>query len=390
MAGMKPLPALVLLFFVLGLLGAGYRFIGIPYLPLVDYEGEAYPPNPYVSTAETAKDLWRLGTLERPYFRVLQGHLLELSRIHPEKTYRPDVFSETLDGRLMPKHPVLPSILAAPFYGLLGGAGIWLFEQLAVAAVLVCLYRISAGMSRPAEAFWVVVAAAVGTNLIWYYSYTFSYDLLGAALVLAGLMVLPLRPLAAGCLWGLSLHLRITHVLLFPFLLLACHPTRRGCGSAWLRCILGCVAVVLPVWVANHLVYGDALRGAYARAVNMRQGAILLDRDSMHFSPVYFREAVSRLFGGRESLFVTYPVLVLLPVALWGLLPGGGTRAKAAWLLAGGAFSILVHLGYSYWFGAGGDRFVLAAVLVMMAALAPALARLRLWVMRKSSHTQTD
>lgn len=378
MAGMKTLPALALLFFVLGLVGAGYHFIGIRYLPQVDYEGVAYPPNPYVSTAETAKDLWDLGTLERPHFRVLQRHFLELSRIHPEKTYRPDVFSETLDGRLMPKHPVLPSILVAPFYGLLGPAGIWLFEQFVIGVVLVCLYRIASGMSGPGEAFWVAVLVAIGTNLIWYYSYTFSYDLLGAALVLAGLVVLPLRPLAAGCLWGLSLHLRITHVLLFPFLLAACHPPRRGCWSAWLRCTLGCLAVVAPLWAVNHLVYGDALRGAYARAVNLRQGVVLLDRDSMHFSPVYFREAALRLFGGRESLLVTYPVLVLLPLALWGLLPGGAARTKAAWLLAGGAFSILVHLGYSYWFGAGGDRFVLAAVLVMSAALAPALMRLRL------------
>lgn len=378
MAGMKPIPALALLFFVLGLMGAGYHFIGIPFLPQVDHEGEAYPPNPYVSTAETAKDLWHLGTLERPHYQVLRGHFLELSRLHPDTTYRPDVFSETLDGRLMPKHPVLPSILVAPFYGLLGPAGIWLFEQLVIGVVLVCLYRVSAGMSGPGEAFWVAVMVAVGTNLIWYYSYTFSYDLLGAALVLGGLVVLPLRPLAAGCLWGLSLHLRITHVLLFPFLLLACHPPRRGCLSAWLRCTLGCLAVVVPLWAVNHLVYGDWLRGSYARAVNMRQGVILLDRDSIQFSPVYFREVASRLFGGRESLFVTYPVLVLMPLALWALLPGGGARSKAAWLLAGGAFSILVHLGYSYWFGAGGDRFALVAVLVMAAALAPALMRLRL------------
>ncbi|MDX6765950.1 MAG: hypothetical protein SFU85_04085 [Candidatus Methylacidiphilales bacterium] len=387
---MKPAHRIWMLVALLVMMGAGYRVIGIAFLPVGKLEGVDYPFNPYISTAETAKDIWTRGTWQRPHFAVLHGHLMDLSKNRPDVTYRQDVYSRALDGRLLPKHPLMASLFGAPFYGMLGMPGIWLAEQLVLVGVLASVYALASRLSAPPAADVVGVMAVLGTNLVWYYAYTFSYDLMGAGLVLAGVVVLPRRPLVAGLLWGLSLHFRVTHVILFPILLWGYLPAFRTNWKAWVWCGVGGAVMVVPLLWQNFMLFGDAVMGAYARVPTYRAGVELLDGNSMHFSWTYYREFAARLWGGRESVFHTYPVMVLLPLALWGVVCARKNQRQALALLGAGSASVVLHLGYSYWFGSGGDRFVLVAVLLFLPVWSLALeALLKSRKAREQENVQT-
>jgi len=370
----RPLPALLLLIWLLLLVGLHGWGSGRPFLPVDDLGGALYPRNPYVSTAETARDLWRLGTLERPAFHELRAFFLRESAEHAGVEYRQDVFSLSLGGRLLPKHPLLPSLLGAPVYALAGTAGFWVMEQLVIVALAVSGYRVARSMADQGPSLVAAALLLLGTKVFWFYSYTFSYDLLGAALIVGGLALLPARPVVAGLLWGLALHIRVTHGILFPFLLLACHPWRGSVPRAWLCCTLACLLAALPHFIYGAAVFGDALRGSYARVPVFAAGTEGLDADSMHLSLGYLREAGERLlWGGRESVFFAYPALAALPWALGGMIrphTSGEVRRKAAWITAGALASLVLHLSYSYWIGSGGDRFVLAAACVVLPLLA--------------------
>lgn len=366
----RPRLALALLCWLLLLAGLQGWWSGRAYLPSDDLGGVLYPRNPYVSTAETARHFWDFGTVERRAFHDLRSFFLQESAKQPGVAYHQDVFSLSLDGRLLPKHPLLPSILGAPFYGLAGTAGFWLMEQLVIVALALSGYRIARSMAGELPSLAASALLIFGTKVFWFYSWSFSYDLLGASLILGGLALLPGRPVLTGLLWGLALHIRITHGILFPFLLLACHPWRGTLPTAWTRCTLACLAVALPHLAYSAICFGDVLRGSYSRVPVFHQGTEWLDAESMHLAWRHFLEAGSRLWGaGHESVLIAYPALLVLPWAL-GQLAKRGTesslRRKALWMVTGALASLLLHLSYSYWIGSGGDRFVLAAACVVL------------------------
>lgn len=363
--------ALLLLCWLLILAGLQGWITGRTLLPVDDLGGVLYPRNPYVSTAETARDLWHLRTLERPAFHELRSYFLRTSAAQPGLTYHQDVFSLTLEGRLLPKHPLLPSFLGAVFYGLAGSAGFWLMEQLLIVALALSGYSVARSLGAGVSPALAAMALLLfGTKVFWFYSWNFSYDLLGASLILGGLALLPGRPMLAGVLWGLALHIRITHAVFFPFLLVACHPWSRPFPRQWLACTFSCLVVALPHFLYGALYFGDALRGSYSRVPIYSQGTEWLDTSSMHFSWSYLREAVARLAGaGHESVLIAYPTLLALPVALWRIFTprhSHSTRRKSLGIAFAALASLLLHLSYSYWIGSGGDRFVLAAVCLVL------------------------
>jgi len=175
--------------------------------------------------------------LERPEFYRLYAYFIEESRIHRDRTYRQDFFTEAADGRLLPKHPVIISVMAAPFYGWMGQVGFWVFQQLVLLALIISLYRVARDLAGPEAALLTCALAAAGTNLVWYYSYNFSYDILGTMFIMAGLSYLKRYPLLAGTLFALSLYVRAANVVVLPFLVLAgCSMiVLFFCYSGWLK-----------------------------------------------------------------------------------------------------------------------------------------------------------
>jgi hypothetical protein len=345
-------------------------------LPLDTYGECLYPRTPNVSTAETAKNLWDKGTLERKEFYALRDYFVKQSSVERTLGFRPDVFSVALDGRLLPKHPWLMSVLAAPFYGLFGQAGFWIFEQLALAGLFWGLYKMVEPYAGARSAAILCSLVAVGTNLLYFYSYDFSYDVLGAALIIGGTALLRTHFFWAGLLLGASLHIRITNGVLIPFIIFAHYPffhIKKCDWRPWLVTSAGVFLAWGPLLFINHHYFGDALRGPYARGIEMIQGQMVFDSTFLGLSWKYLTsEWQPRLL----SILKTNPVFSLAPIG-WLLCYRHKSKIYALTIASGGFLHLLVHLNYSYWIGSSGERFVIASILFMLLPLVFIIQRSR-------------
>ncbi len=135
---MNPLPGppiawrRLLPFFVLfvGIVSGGFWLKGRPMLP----EGPAR------YNALAAIHLWEHGDLNLPWFQELNAELLEKSK--GGAFWVQDAYALGADGKFYPKHSLVTAVLAGPFYGLFGMAGLWLFNQLVLLCILVSLCRL--------------------------------------------------------------------------------------------------------------------------------------------------------------------------------------------------------------------------------------------------------
>jgi hypothetical protein len=367
------LKALLTLLVLLTLIGLLSYIKGRPFLPIDFYDGVAYPRLPTVSTAETAKDLWNLGTLERPHFHKLYEYFLQQSKINANVAYRQDVFTETVAGHLLPKHPVVISVMAAPFYGIFGQAGFWIFQQLIILALIISFYRVAKDLAGRDGALLACGLLTAGTNLVWYYSYNFSYDVLGAMFIMAGFFYLKKFPFLAGALFGLALYVRLANGIILPFLVLAYYPPRVDRWASirpWFYVLIGCSIVLFPYLIFNRLIYGDALKGSYALTPIFVRGSVVYDENATQFAWKFFqKEAGDRLWGKPESLFFAYPAL-LLSIFLTPWMMHGAKSWFIFCLVLGGMSMILFFLSYRWWLEAHGDRFLLPAAFLLLLPMA--------------------
>ncbi|MDZ4788347.1 MAG: glycosyltransferase family 39 protein [Blastochloris sp.] len=339
---------------------------GIKFLPIDYYDNVPYPRFPTVSTAETAKDLWDFGTIQRPYYEKLYHYLIFKSAASPAFAFRQDIFTQSIDGTLLPKHPLIISAMSAPFYGLFGNFGFWVFEQLMLVGLIFFLYRIVKELTSINAALLSCLVFLLGTNLILSYSYQFSYDILGCLLLISGFYYLNKSPFLAGTLLGLAIYVRMSHGLFIPFLILACYPPSlknfKWLKSSLLVC-LGFFVVSAPFMVLNHLLFGDAVRGSYNLAPVFINGATTIDTKTINFSfDLLKNDFTKRLWDHPQSVLSIYPVLYLSLLALPFAL-----KSRFFWLLlclwCSSILTILLFFSQGEWFHESGHRYVLPSIL---------------------------
>jgi hypothetical protein len=252
----------------------------------------------------------------------------------------------------------------------LGEAGFWVFQQITLACLFLSLYQIAKSQAgaRPAAILCIIVAH--GTNLFWFYSYDFSYDVLGAAFVLGGVALLRKKPWLGGVLLGLSLHIRITHLIMFPFIFYALSLDRPQRLRFWLIGGLAALLAWSPILIANHYYFHNALAGPYAGVVMIVNGSMLPDLKTHGFAWNYlWQEWFPRLVSSRTSLLSVYPAM-FLAIPAWVLCWKHPARSFA-WLLAtAGLLHLLIHLSFYGWLQAGGARYVLPSALLMLIPVA--------------------
>lgn len=367
----SPCAATKLAFFflctLLSSLGLGLYFFEIPFLPQTKMGDIYYPTLPTVSTAETAREIWEHGTIERPSYYKLDAYFKELSLGDPSQAYWQDVYGHSRSGALLPKHPLIISVIGAPFYGLFGYVGIWLLNQLFLLVLFFYLYRILHETVTVYKSLFFCALAALSTSIIWRYTYSFSYDLLSTSLIISGFFYLKKFPFLAGLLFGLSLYVRMTNALFLPFLVLACYPVDWKNFSfikSWSLCVFGFLSVVTPYLFTNFLVFGNAIKGSYTNVPVYLNGETFTDEKTGQFHWNFLLNEPIRLWGNSDSLLNCYPllliILLLIPFLLF--LP---KQNYIIMITLGSLTQIGLFLCYSFWTGAGGDRFVQAAVLLL-------------------------
>jgi hypothetical protein len=345
--------------------------LGIPFLSTVEAGGVLYPGTPSIATAMTARHFWETGSFSQPVFAEARKLAIRLSKAEPGKVIIPDLYATGRDGTLWPKHCLLISILAAPFYGLLGVAGIWLFNQLLLFGLFCAMLKLAGEIAGERPAFYACTLFTLLSNIFWGYSYTLSYDVLAAACILGGMALFPRHPFTSGLLWAASLWIRATHLFFLPFAAaIAVRHLRLKPDSPEMRKLAGGLVLGCLPWIAfNAVVFGHPIGGAYQASDYFLNGESHPDLQTHVFQLHYLLDGwKTRLFGFPEGLFSGNPVylaLLFLPFTL------RHPMRFPLWMLSAAAagFAFLM-LCFSYWERCGGDRYVLASTALMVLPLA--------------------
>jgi hypothetical protein len=373
---------LILVFFWAGLMAGIHLYVGNAYLPTVEHQGTRFPANPLVATAMTAQHFWNTGSFNQPLFAQARGLAIELSKASPGSYIMPDLYATARDGSLWPKHCLLISILAAPFYGLGGTFGIWLFNQLLLSALFCAMLSLATQMTSPRPAFYACALFTLLSKIFWASTYTLSYDVLAAACILGGMALFPRHAFLAGLLAAAAIWIRVTHVLFLPFLAIAgmWHYGLRP-GSVEMRTLgLGLLAGCLPWMAFNAVVFGHPIGGSYQASDFYMDGTAYPDIGSHRFALSYLAENWRhRLFNLREGLLPFNPIYLVL---LFLPLARHHRHCKTLALLMAAALAYaLLMLCFSFWEDCGGDRFALASTALLVLPLAVYLER----VMQKTA-----
>lgn len=304
------------------------------------------------------------------------GSMYQVTRSIAERadvTVDPGVGVAGRDGRYYSKYGIglplvaLPAYLAAKPLAMISGARADLVEQSAVAAVMpvisallvLALYLLARRMGAGRRAAVLCSLGGVaGTFALPYSKQFFSEPLVAACVTLAIERVLARRPGHAAAALGLAVLTRPQTLLLLP--LFALVLWRRE-GRRALAAGAGPLAVTAAIVVWYNLVrFGAPFDFGYG---------------GEGFTTPFVAGARGLLLDPAKSVLLFAPVLAVVPFAL--------ARARrtepGAFVLLAGNFAITFVLAACWWSWAGGwswgPRFLLPAVVPLVAAVAPWIER---------------
>ncbi len=341
--------------FVLSLIFSAMRYLqGVPLLP----------HGPTFNVAEVTKSLWRAGSLRPERFDQIYRDAAELSRTTGSEVWQ-DVFALDIRGELAPKHSLVSSVLAVPFYALLGDIGFWVLQQLLVMWLLYSTYCIAtrvAGRSMPLTT--LVVTCLLSPVLLL--SHGFSYDLHGCAFLIGGLNLMHQRPSLGAFLMSLSILVRPSYILLVCPLICALYeqtPQRirvllfRGAGAA-----LGLVIF----FGVNYLLWGDPFTTAYERLPGFRNGELFISPHPLGLDLHTFVGDWSAKLWGRQGILPFTPCVALLPLVLLAFRHQRERWFQGVCLFAALAYTLYIF-SYPMWMVTDmGNRFLLAATFLFI------------------------
>lgn len=267
------------------------------------------------------------------------------------------------NGAWYPKHPLLLSIAALPFYAAAGDLGLLGFNLLQLTALLVVAFHLLRRVASERVALGMTFWLALGTQLLPG-AYNFSPDILSTLLVVGGYLALVSRKAAiAGALLGLACCARWSNVILLPMAsLFVLHGfTRRD----WLAFAVPLGACLLALGGLNAWMFDSAFVTPYDRVIgSFRNGVPVLEvSHRAMFDAPFWSGLWTQLTDGRTGLLVSGPHVVLAPlglVLLW-------RRNRADTLLLVGICLALVAFFAPYrpWQASNiGHRFLMTVVVL--------------------------
>jgi hypothetical protein len=273
-------------------------------------------------------------------------------------------FAVSTDNRVVPKHSVLLPILALPFYALFGVKGFLIFNLVQVFA-LVAGIAVLAGNTPAARL--LALAGYLSTPFLAY-TYNFSPDVLGAALLVwSYVCALKGRMLPCGLLAGLAVWAKVYLALLLLPLALVVVPMG---WRASLRCAAATLVGVAPMLLINWHLFGAPWVTGYDRDARVTPDGFAVTDHYSRFNQPLLLGLGRLLFDGRIGLLSTAPLWFLWPAGLW-FAAKQAPRAAATLALAM-VLNLLFFARYDEWDATAlGNRFLFPAVALGLALQAP-------------------
>lgn len=311
------------------------------------------PEGPILRMAEASRSVWSEYSLSSPRYLELHNFLMQKSRSDCQR-YWQDVYSLAVSGQFYSMHCPLLSILAAPFYGLFGDFGFWLFAQIMTALIVISLLRLARRFSGKLLLAHVLLIG-VGTPILLYAPY-FSHDLFGTMLIICGVDLLTVWPIWGALCLGTAVFVRPSHIMFLPLLAFAYSGEKRSRVSQDI--FLGAFLPVAIFFYFNHAFWGSVLTTTYARMPNYHCGEIGYYQAIMRLD-IFLSDWWAKLFGSPYGFLTFSPGLFLVP---WAFIKSWSTREFWYWivLLATCLAQIVLTFSFDGWaVSDAGSRYLL-------------------------------
>ena len=227
---------------------------------------------------------------------------------------------------LVPKHPILLSLVSMPFYLLAGTPGLLLFNIFDCMILIVLLFKLNCLFYNRIIAFITTILYATGT-LFFDYAYGYSPDIFSTVLLLAGLyLVLRGRFYVSAVLLGLSIFAKLPNALLVGVILLYVgfviqrgdarnsdvkERFRKKVVVAITTLVIFMIALA-PFAYTNYILFGSPFVTGYQRAaIAGADGKVLLFTQTSKFDQPLLKGIFLSLFDPRNGVIPTNPVLIL-------------------------------------------------------------------------------
>jgi hypothetical protein len=276
-----------------------------------------------------------------------------------------DVFSIGRNGSLLPKHALLVACLASPWYGVFGDAGIWIFQQLLLAGLFLCWYRLSSTIVGRDTTTLTLVVLGLGTQTLLHNTF-FSYDLIAGALTIIGLDISRRLPFVGGLVTATTISIRPLSLALFPWLV------GMGKRNSVLPALLGMGTAVAGYLTINYWLWGGFFITSYTNTPAFSHGQLVPANHATLFSlQTLMSNWPRKLFDTSVGLCTYNPALLLVPISITRISGHPLARQLLLCLLAAASLCIAVF-SYQLWDESYmGNRFLFPAIyLALLGGLA--------------------
>jgi hypothetical protein len=286
-------------------------------------------------------------------------------------------FALSPDGRVVPKHSVLLTILSLPFRAAFGRPGFLVFNGVQV-CLLVYSLSLLAGDTRMAR---LLALVAYAWSPLGFYIYNFSPDILGALLATwVYLAAMRGQWVRCGLLAGLAVWAK---VYLAAIVLPAGLLVAAGGWRAVLQALAAGAVGLAPFLILNVHLYGGPLATGYDRTADVQpDGTVRTVTHYTRFNQPILSGLNNILFDWNLGAVPTAPLWALWPVGVWFLWRSGRWRLAAA-LTGGVAINLLIFARYDEWDASiHGNRFLFPALVLGFAAQGPLWEAVRARLLR--------
>ncbi|MCI5065452.1 hypothetical protein MRY87_06975 [bacterium] len=326
------------------------------------------PQGPAVAVSEVTKSIWERGSLTPEYFQKTYEEARAYSEAESSYVWQ-DVFAIDSHGNLLPKHSLISAILAVPFFALLGPLGFWAFQQLVFLWLLYSTYLIVEELTHKSLP-WTTLLATFFLSQSIFYSYQFSYDLHGCALLIGGLYLMRPLPFLGAMVMSFSVFTRPTHFLLLVPLALARNGSLKS--TRVISSMLGIVATTCLFLLTNYYLFGNPFLTSYQRLPVFHNGEMILLAHPFGFNlSTFVTDWPDKLFGSNGLVLynLSFAALPLVLVYLWRCRQE--QRFQMICLLTGLGYSLYIF-SYPMWSATSyGNRFLLPAVYLYLFSFIP-------------------
>lgn len=246
------------------------------------------------------------GSFEADEFKQINANLIKRSRENGSIITQ-DVYSKTIDGKLISKQSPAFAALGVPFYFFGGRLGIALLE-ISFLIILTIAFCCKISEFTSCKCLFSIIFFLLSSEVVGLMG-SYNYDLFSGVVLLAGVILGEKRPLTGGFICALSVFVRPSSVIFFPIFAVYSYLKNKT-----IKFVIALTIVTGLFLVLNKILFGGWLEFSYFRIPIYIKGQVQFHDHGIGFSYSSFRKAFPDMFfSTKNGWFLYNPILFLVP-----------------------------------------------------------------------------